>query len=217
MPRHLHLLTRCTIVSMGGLLLTGCASRHAGSTTASLDPIIVFQPPSPEALAAITHPDLRNELLTMADEDQFARRGIRSNRRGGSVERLHDVDRRNTLRLKELVGTYGWPTRSMVADDGAQAAWLLVQHADHDVAWQRQCLATLKPLLETKEAFAGNVAYLTDRVLVNEGKPQTYGSQFHMVDGRQQPRPMQDPDNVDARRKEMGLSTLEQYRKLMRT
>ena len=217
MPRTMHYLANGIVIVACTLLLTGCATRHAGPSVASLEPMLVFQPPSAEALAAITHPDMREELLAMVEEDQLARRGIRSDRGGDTIAQLQDIDRRNTERLKEMVETYGWPTRSMVGDDGAQAAWLLVQHADHDVAWQRECLATLEPLLETKEAFAGNVAYLTDRVLVNEGKPQIYGSQFHMVDGRQQPRPMQDPDNVDARREEMGLSTMEEYRKLMRT
>ena len=60
------------------------------------------------------------------------------------------------------------------------------------------------------------MAYLTDRVLVAEGKPQRYGSQFFTVDGELKPRPIEDEANVDARRKEVGLGTMAQYTKLMK-
>ena len=105
----------------------------------------------------------------------------------------------------------------MVGDDGAQAAWLLVQHADGDVAFQRRCLSLMEALVDTGAVFAGNVAYLTDRVLVNEGKPQIYATQFRTVDGKSEPLPMIEPDRVDQRRATMGLQPLNEYRKLMET
>ena len=117
--------------------------------------------------------------------------------------------------MKEFVDAYGWPTVDMVASDGTRAAWLLVQHADHDVAFQRQCLDHMKKLVDSKQVYASDVAYLTDRVKVNEGKPQVYGTQFHMVENELVPRRMIDPSNVDKRRASMGLGTLEDYRKMM--
>ncbi len=35
-------------------------------------------------------------------------------------------------RMREIVARVGWPGRRMVGDDGASAAWLLVQHSDTD-------------------------------------------------------------------------------------
>ena len=119
--------------------------------------------------------------------------------------------------MAQIVDELGWPTRTMVGDNGAQAAWLLVQHADHDVAFQRKCLGMMKPLVGQAQVFRGTVAYLTDRVLVNEGKRQVYATQFHTVGGLHQPRPMIDPVNVDKRRLAMGLTTLKEYTELMRT
>mgnify|MGYP001560728744 CR=1 FL=1 len=55
-----------------------------------------------------------------------------------------------------------------------------------------------------KDVDQADVAYLEDRILVNEGKPQLYGTQF--LEGA--PRPIKDPDHVDERRKSVGLESL---------
>lgn len=133
------------------------------------------------------------------------------------IPTMQDVDRRNTKRMKQIIAKHGWPSRSMVANDGARAAWLLVQHADHDAAYQRKCLTLMKAVAADAHENRQDIAYLTDRVLVNEGKPQVYGTQFHVSGGMQQPRPIRDAEDVDKRRESMGLSTLKEYTELMHT
>ncbi len=130
---------------------------------------------------------------------------------------MQAVDHRNTARMKEIVEKHGWPTRSMVADDGTRCAWLLVQHGDHAPAFQRNCLELMRSHKKSEQVFLVDLAYLTDRVLVNESKPQIYGTQFHVSGDKQQPRPMRDPENVDKRRKAMGMSTMKEYMELMHT
>ena len=130
---------------------------------------------------------------------------------------MQDVDRRNTQRMKKIIAEHGWPIRRTVGSDGTRAAWLLVQHAAQDVAFQRRCLKMMEKHRTDGEVSPGDIAYLTDRVLVNEGKPQLYGTQFHVRDGRRRPRPIREPDNVDKRRKAVGLSTLREYTELMQT
>lgn len=132
-------------------------------------------------------------------------------------ESMQAVDHRNAVRMKEIVEKHGWPTRSMVADDGTRCAWLLVQHGDHAVAFQRKCLELMRSQEKTKQVFLIDLAYLADRVLVNENKPQVYGTQFHVTGGKQQPRPIRDSENVDKRRKAMGMSTLKEYTETMHT
>jgi hypothetical protein len=60
------------------------------------------------------------------------------------------------------------------------------------------------------QASTSDVAYLTDRVLLREGKPQRYGTQFEIVDGTLVPKPMEDPASIDVRRREMGMDTMAQ-------
>lgn len=74
------------------------------------------------------------------------------------------MDRDNTRWLDELVQRQGWPTRSVVGEKAAQAAWLLVQHGDQDPAWQRRCL-DLMHAVPNDGVSPADVAYLTDRVL----------------------------------------------------
>ena len=152
--------------------------------------------------------ELRAELDAMMNEDQKWRRQFRSQNAldTDAVEKLRTVDVRNTARMREIVDTYGWPMKSMVGAGGAHSAWLLVQHADRDVAFQRRCLTLMQTLVEIDEVRRVDVAYLTDRVLVNEDKPQIYGTQFHLVSGNSQPRPIEDAKNetVAQRHKSFG-------------
>ena len=101
----------------------------------------------------------------------------------------------------------------MVGEDGALAAFLLVQHADRDPQFQKKCLPLLEAAVRVGEASASNLAYLTDRVLIAEGKPQRYGTQFQTVGGKSAPFPIEDAENVDARRNAVGLGPLAEYAK----
>lgn len=168
-------------------------------------------------LNAAQNPALRDELLRMAEEDQVARRaaGAAHFKDAAANERMKAIDMKNTARMKEIVAQVGWPTKTLVGERGARAAWLLVQHADLDVAFQRQCLPLLEKAVAAGEVSPKEVAYLTDRVLVAEGKPQRYGTQFHTVEGKLVPRPIEDEANVDARRAAVGLGTMAEYNEQM--
>ena len=148
-------------------------------------------------------------LIAMAEEDQRMRRAALADPACWDA----DVDRRNTASLRQIVAQIGWPTRSKVGEHAARMAWLLVQHADHDVAVQRECLALIRAApageVEPREA-----ALLEDRVCVNEGRPQRYGTQFFTDEhGRLVPRPIEDPDRLDERRRAAGLEPFEDYRR----
>jgi hypothetical protein len=94
--------------------------------------------------------------------------------------------------------------------DGADAAWLLVQHADADAKFQRECL-DLMARMPADQVSRTRLAYLTDRVLLAEGKKQVYGTQFQSVNGKWVPRELEDQAHVDERRSKVGLNTLAEY------
>lgn len=119
------------------------------------------------------------------------------------------VDLRNTMRMKEIVSEIGWPTADKVGEIAASQAWLLVQHADHDVAFQKECLALMKAA-EPGQVSLRDIALLEDRVRVNSGEPQLYGTQFRQEGGKHVPQPIEDAANVNERRKAMSLDTFEE-------
>ncbi|MEO7456576.1 MAG: DUF6624 domain-containing protein [Gemmatimonadaceae bacterium] len=163
---------------------------------------------------------LQRQLLERGQLDQSVRKMVMSpGATVGSVimidsaqaERIRSTDGENRAWLKELIGRRGWPTRSAVGAEAAHAAFLLVQHADRDTAFQRQALEQMSAAARAGEADLRDVAYLTDRVLVHAGKPQRYATQIRVVDGAPSVQPLEDSANVDARRHEMGLEPLAVY------
>jgi hypothetical protein len=129
--------------------------------------------------------------------------------------KMRDIDVQNTAWMKEIVDKYGWPGKSLIGEDGAQKAWLMVQHADHDRAFQKRCLQLLETAVKKGEAKPENLAYLTDRVRVGDKQKQIYGTQFREMNGKQEPFPIEDEANVDKRRKEVGLPSMAEYRKMV--
>lgn len=141
---------------------------------------------------------LRKELSQRFREDQEARKSIMAlmgklktsdpaeikKMDLPEVRKLNEIDRRNTARMKEILDKHGWPGNTLVNADGANAAWLLVQHADHDVAFQKRCLVLMEQAVKKGEASAGDWAYLTDRVRIAEKEKQLYGTQLREVDGK---------------------------------
>jgi hypothetical protein len=187
-------------------------------------------PDDPPKAADVKEPALREEILRRTKVDQDARFALinwmKANSSMGKdkqtdeqkakyaklADTVKEADTENTKWLKEVIEKHGWLTFRLVGKDGGQSAWLMVQHADADPKFQRKCLDLMTKLPKT-EVSPANVAYLTDRVLLAEGKKQLYGTQFTTIDGKSQPRPMEDEANVDKRRAEMGLTTLAEYAK----
>ncbi|WP_198410311.1 DUF6624 domain-containing protein [Microlunatus flavus] len=178
--------------------------------------------------AGVTDAALRGELLRRAEVDQQARRACIAlfvkavdgvvdpaylapeERR--VVDQLATVDRNNTSWLREVLRQRGWPGRSDVGDDAAQAAWLLAQHADADPTFQAECLVLLAAAVEAGEAARSCLAYLDDRVRVARGDPQRYGTQgADGEDGEWRPQPLAAPGMVDQLRAEAGLEPLADY------
>lgn len=168
-------------------------------------------------LKSIRLPAVREELRRMVKEDQDARYAAIKDKFKDSklTERMGEIDHRNTARMKALVTQHGWLGKSLVGEDGAHDAWPLVQHADKDLAFQKQCLEKMKQGLGKGEVSPKDVAYLTDRVAVAEQRKQTYGTQFMGMGEEMKPQPIEDEEHVDERRKSVGLPSLAEYKKMI--
>lgn len=134
-------------------------------------------------------------------------------------QRFYIMDWQNTQDMKKLFAQHGWFKVSQWGKQADNQAWLLVQHADHDPIFQKSVLRTLSKLYKSNETSPSNYAYLWDRVASSfndptKRKPQRYGTQGQCVGpGQWEPLPIEDEKNVDKRRKEVGLPTLEDYKK----
>ncbi|MER8046765.1 DUF6624 domain-containing protein [Streptomyces sp. NPDC094032] len=157
-----------------------------------------------------TRPELAEELRARAGADQEARRQ-------GDGPAIQRVDADNTAWFKRLVDTCGWPGRTLVGEEGADAAWLLAQHADGDPTFQEAALGLLAEAAKRGEAPGRHVAYLTDRCQVARGEPQTYGTQYGPGPGGELAlQPVVEAGSLDQRRASVGLGPHVEYDALMR-
>ena len=124
-------------------------------------------------------------------------------------------DRANTVWLKGIVARGGWPKRSQVGGPAADTAWLLVQHADAEPAFQLRALRLMEPLVATGDVDRKNYAYLYDRVMLRIAGHQRYATQMTCKGGYYSPLPLENATAVDARRREAGMQSLADYEKQM--
>lgn len=151
---------------------------------------------------------LHDELLAMLERDQ-------SGRTGGSDE---EGDEARTERLKHILAEYGWPGFDLVGQDGEDAAWAIAQHADLDPEFQECALTHLRKAVAQGQGSPGNLAYLTDRIAVARGEPQTYGTQVRCARNGT-PRPstrLVEPDRIDELRAAADLDPYDEYLAEMR-
>ncbi|MFD0537172.1 DUF6624 domain-containing protein [Actinomadura luteofluorescens] len=111
---------------------------------------------------------------------------------------------------------HGWPGVAAVGPEAAHAAWLLAQHADRRPRLQRTFLEAMRGAVEAGDADRKDLAYLEDRVRVNAGRPQLYGTQYGMTEGVFGPHPIENPDRLGERRAEAGLPPMAEQDARMR-
>lgn len=186
-----------THAGLVALLLAGVVGCSSGTEDGPHDAA-----PTPTSEAPVEFDQaLADELIAMQVADQE-----------GSG--LHE-DRQ--ARLAEIFDEHGWPGHDLVGEEGSTAAWVIAQHSDLDLAFQERALELITEAVAQDDASPGDLAYLTDRVAVAKGEPQTYGTQIR-CDGKKPvpPTPIADPDAVEGLRAEAGLEPLAAYLKEMK-
>ncbi len=136
--------------------------------------------------------------------------------RGGSNidwKKVEAVDKKHTERMKEIIKEIGFPSISKLGKMGSQNAWLLVQHSP-DVQFMKSYLAMMEAESDREYSMI-NYAYLKDRILLNDNEPQIYGTQVITNNETKKTELYKviDPDNLDKRRKAIGLEPIEEYMK----
>lgn len=154
---------------------------------------------------------LRCELLEMVALDSQVREGLleRGELQDGYHPEMEAVHVTNAARLREILSERGWPVSTVVGEDGAQAAWLITQHAIGEPAFQRLCLRLLQQAVASGDVPPWQPAMLEDRIRMFEGRPQIYGTQLETdKTGQVRPYLLEDPEHVEERRKTVGLEPL---------
>ncbi len=124
----------------------------------------------------------------------------------------NDADEANLDALLAMLPPEGWFLKSRYGEGPSQTAFLIIQHSNLE-QWRR-FVPVLEPLVAAGEVDGAQFGLMYDRLAVNEGRPQRYGTQVTCKNGRWviDYDNLEDPANADHRRAEAGFPhTLAQY------
>lgn len=161
-------------------------------------------------------------LDTIYKEDQNDRKnynpilkqyGWKSPQMDSLWKRINYFDSVNLIKVKNIIDNYGWLGADEVGQQGASTIFLVIQHSDS--LTQLQYVPKMREAVKNGKAQSQNLALLEDRILMNQGKPQIYGSQVRLNEktGKNEFFPIIDEQNVNKRRASVGLQPLEDYAK----
>lgn len=124
---------------------------------------------------------------------------------------IEGKDSINLLKVKSILDKYGWLGEDEIGNHGNTTLFLVIQHSD--INTQDKYLPMLREAVKNGKAQASHLALLEDRVAFRHGKRQIYGSQIgqDLSTHNYYVLPLEDPDNVDKRRSEVGLNPLAEY------
>jgi hypothetical protein len=176
-----------------------------------------------DELAKLKYPKIAKMLDSMVVSDQAFRHQSTELRNKGLdwfapeiqkvLSNMRSADSSNMVVLKKLFKEYGFLGFEEVGKQGSNNFWLMMQHCDGDPKFQEEVLSEMKKHIDRKNASSSNYAYLIDRVNINTYKPQVYGTQMKVNNDRSsyEPQSVIDPENLNKRRAEVGLNTIEEY------
>ena len=124
---------------------------------------------------------------------------------------ITEKDSLNLIVVRKILDERGWLGPDIIGDKGNTTLFLVIQHSNQAI--QEKYLPMMRDAVTKGNARPSSLALLEDRVALGQGKKQIYGSQIgrNLETGKFYVSPLQDPDNVDKRRAEVGLGTLQEY------
>jgi hypothetical protein len=156
----------------------------------------------------MSEPDWRALLIAAAHKDVETRTRLAHSGElfSGYHPEMEAVHNANADLLDRAINAIGWPGRHVLGDEGAGAAFLIIQHAIARPALQRRALTLMLDAIPQGQANALDAAYLADRIAIFEGDEQTFATQFDWdANGQLSPGPTRDPATLDERRASVGL------------
>lgn len=163
---------------------------------------------------------LQKELLSIYEDDQGIRKVFMevyknpksSKNKIDSIGKIMNrKDSLNLIKVSKILDEKGWVGKNSIGSQANQTLFLVIQHSD--LKTQQKYLPMMRKAVKQGNANASSIALLEDRIALREGRKQIYGSQIakNPTTKKEYVSPLEDPDNVDKRRAEVGLGSLADY------
>ena len=164
-------------------------------------------------------PKIAKEIIELQNADLKLRDKLLQNGQlsDGYNKEMAELHNQNAETLNNIIDKIGYPTIDKVGKEANEAAWLVIQHSIGQPEFMKKCAVLLEKAVEEKQADAKQLAYLTDRIAVFEGRPQLYGTQFDWDEnGEMSPYSFDNLEKINRRRKTVGLNSLEERTEIIR-
>ncbi|WDO12440.1 hypothetical protein MH928_14045 [Flavobacterium sp. WW92] len=144
-------------------------------------------------------------------EETIARFGSDSKESKALFKNMKTTDSLNLIQVEAIINKHGWLGSDKIGSQANTTLFMVIQHAE--LPAQIKYLPMMREAVKKGNARASSLALLEDRVALKQGKKQIYGSQisWNMKTNESFVAPLEDPDNVDLRRAEVGLPNLQAY------
>jgi hypothetical protein len=135
-----------------------------------------------------------------------------ANRQGGSVANAA-IDKENQQLVVSAIEKCGFPLVEKHGYTSVEAVFLVIQHAGKGL--REKYFPQIKKSADQGDLQLSKVALMEDRMLIDRGEKQKYGSQVQKKNGSEiwSLYPIEDPQNVNKRRAQVGLGPIEEYLK----
>ena len=172
--------------------------------------------------AIVENTTLQNELLIMFVNDQAARGNLMKDiiekyeidTNQISNKGLNYIDNYNTSRLKEIVLEYGFPTGKLIGKDAMSGVFFIIQHSN-ELDWQKANFPKIKSAVSNGYLEGQKYAMLYDRIQMNSGLKQKYGTQLDKIDETTyRLYDLENEQELDRRRMEIGLFPFSMYKQI---
>lgn len=128
-------------------------------------------------------------------------------RKANDLIKYAKEDHRNQELVISIIEKCGMPTLKVVSQKQMNAIWLGLQHSTKKI--RKKYFPQIEKAVENGDLSKQQYTLMKDRMLMDEDKPQIYGSQIK--NGKLYK--LENPETVNERRKEMGLEPIEDYLK----
>ena len=117
-------------------------------------------------------------------------------------EKQAHLDSLNQVRVEKILKANGWPSPAEVGKEACEAIFMVLQHADRNVGWQKQYLPQVRRAAKAGKIDSADMAMFIDRVRLNTGRKQLYGTQigYHEASDQHYVKPLKDPLTLEKRR-----------------
>lgn len=168
---------------------------------------IVARINSPQSV--IPNKKLANELVKLRQDSEKAfQEALSANLKEDAFKkRIALTKEKNSPRLCRMLKEFGWPTASLVGKEGAAAAFYLLRN-NASFSLQLELLPVMVAAVKRDEIGKPEFAALVDRIRVDAGVKQLFGTQATVTGGLLVLFPIEAEAQVDARRKQYGLPPL---------